>query len=100
MVRQIKVDEAVSQLALMTSYNQTIANKWALEIAPLQKPAGGWDFSDPTRYPLPRDDVVYGDRKAFERRRQHLLDEFERWQQQREEEKKAKRKRGGRRRRR
>ena len=36
---------------------------------PLRKAEAGWDFSDPTRYPLaPQPTPTYGDRKAFNRR--------------------------------
>jgi hypothetical protein len=71
-VVQFKVDEAVSELVLLTPYNRT--GHWVREVSKLRKPSEGWDFSDPTRYPLARDDAVYGDRKTFERRREQLLE--------------------------
>ena len=39
---------------------------WVREVRPLRKPAEGWAFADPARFPVA--EPAYGDRRAFERR--------------------------------
>ena len=65
--------EAFVGLALLAPYNESIARglgnetgAWVRKFAPLRKPEGGWQFADPTRYPVA--EPVYGDRKSYERR--------------------------------
>lgn len=74
-VMELKVDEVDAELALLTPYNYTA--RWAREIRKLRKPADGWRFADPTRYPIAQDDMAFGDHAAFERRRQKLLRQHE-----------------------
>jgi len=61
-VVECKVGESFMELALCTPYAECA--EWIRETKPLRKGEAGWDFSDPTRYPL-APSPTYGDRKAF-----------------------------------
>ena len=68
-----QVGEAFVGLSLLAPYDESLARglgnetgAWVRKVSPLRKPEGGWQFADPTRYPVA--DPVYGDRKSYERR--------------------------------
>ena len=69
----LQVGEAFVGLSLLAPYDESLARglgnetgAWVRKVSPLRKPEGGWQFADPTRYPVA--DPVYGDRKSYERR--------------------------------
>ena len=69
-VLECKVGESFAELALRTPFSKCNESDWIRSSAPLRKGPAGWDFADPTRYPLaPRNTQwkpTYGDQEAFQ----------------------------------
>jgi hypothetical protein len=74
-VVEFKVEQVAAELVLLTPFKNNKA--WVRTVTKLRKPPTGWKFANPTRYPIARGDVEYGDQSAFERRRQELLEAHE-----------------------
>ena len=82
-VLDCKVGEAFARRALITPFEKAQALGWVRDQAPLRKGPGGWDFSDPLRYPVADDsELNFGDEAAFQKYSERI--ESERLQEEHE----------------